>query len=383
MKKRITFKIITVVLLILLFLANCTPNSTKSSPTQTLIHTPTATITPILKDNGIIRDFYDNYPKSDCVSTENGWKCSIQVSDMGMWHLSYARTDFVEVYHSYYIDFEGLLKENISTAMASIEAIINIDSLQDSIDNWMVNEGINTAANNKGSIIEYETHGLNVYLYFDSSDTIMFETICYGGDCKELDLSPYNSDIIFRPKEDINNPTTNPIIRSLSTKTAIAPSPYLCIDPGKVIDEYLLHDFSEFIEKDEDDYKILELDELYEVENEAHGRFIAVLLINNCTYQIITTIITYPDISENELNRNISAISIASSIGLEEYNSLGNFLDQLEIYLTELRDMAMKNGEASKEFFPVKDLEYPKVSLELKIYDDFYEILTYNVIFLP
>lgn len=199
MKNRFAFNKMTLALLLLLLLAGCETNSSKSSPTQTVICTQTTTITPIFKDNGIIRDFYAEYPKSNCISTENGWQCSIQVSDWGMWNLSYAKTNFVEVYHSYYIDFEGLLRENISQAMASIEAIINIDSLQDSVVDWVVNEGIDAAANNKGSIIEYETHGLNVYLYFDSSNTIMFETLCYGGDCKELDLSPYNPNIIFHP----------------------------------------------------------------------------------------------------------------------------------------------------------------------------------------
>lgn len=190
-KKRFQIRFLTP-LLIMFVLSSCGVKE-EIQPTITII--PTETLTPIFEDNLFIKDYYDEYPKSDCVTKSYGWKCSTQVEDFGMWHLSYGKSSFVEVYHSYVIDFEGLLKETIFDVIVKTGAVIAPDSLQETILDWIFDKGIPSAAENKHSIIEHTIRGMHIFLGVDSSESILFLTLCYGGGCPEMDLSLYQSDL--------------------------------------------------------------------------------------------------------------------------------------------------------------------------------------------
>ena len=170
------------------------------SPTKTPTIQPTPTDVPIFYENSISRDIFDEYPNSDCTDTESGWICTRKTSDWGMWYFNYSKTRMVEVYHSYYIDFTSISKDVASRVLAETESSIQNQLYFDAVFDWVSNLGLEEAAYNKDEIIKYEIEGIHVLLFFDSSDTIMFHTICYGFGCNELIVSQYQHEIENLPE---------------------------------------------------------------------------------------------------------------------------------------------------------------------------------------
>ena len=184
-------------LLILLYSCTSTDdiNSTITPTTQ-----PTPTDIPLFYNNMIIRDFLDDYPNSNCSSTDLGWICVRKTSDWGKWYLMYNKTKSIEVYHSYYVDFAGITKDTIANVLSATISTIESDSYSNAADNWISEEGLYEAAYNKNKVIKHELEGMYISLFFNSSDTIMYETICFGFRCNELIISEYQHEFEYLPE---------------------------------------------------------------------------------------------------------------------------------------------------------------------------------------
>ena len=180
-------------ILLFLYITSCSPseafiqtaiaNTQQALPTHTIEPTKIPTKVPVFRDSKSIRIyFFGEYPKAECETTEDGWRCHRILTQLGLLYVDYVSIPGeLEAYEVMYTGPSGLEEDGVYEVISGLDAILQDKLVSDSIIDWIFEKGLELTTKDENNSATFVVD--DIYVWLTLNEVVFSYSLCCGNFC--------------------------------------------------------------------------------------------------------------------------------------------------------------------------------------------------------